>query len=205
MSALEQRTAEWFAARLGRATASSFADAMSKLKSGKPSEARNRYAIQLVAERITGQPTAHFETAAMRWGVDNEPAARIEYAWSREIEVDEVGFIAHPSIMAGASPDGLIGADGGLEIKCPTSLVHIQTILNGMPAEHLPQVQGAMWITGRAWWDFCSYDPRMPERHRLFVQRIQRDDIYIANLDFEIRAFLDEVDALHRQLEEKAA
>jgi hypothetical protein len=197
---MEQRSAEWFAARLGRATGSAFADAMAKLKNGQPSERRNKYAIQLVAERLTGQPTPHFETAAMRWGVDNEPAARVEYAWLRSTEVEEVGFIAHPSIMAGISPDGLIGADGGLEIKCPTTVVHIETILNGMPDDHKPQVQGAMWITGRAWWDFVSYDPRVPKHLQLFVQRIPRDDIYIANLDFEIRAFLADVDAIYNRL-----
>lgn len=199
---MQQGTAEWFAARLGRATGSSFADAIAKLKTGKPSDKRHRYAIEIVAERLTGQPTPHFETAAMRWGTDNEPAARIEYAWQRSVEVQEVGFIAHPSIMAGISPDGLIGADGGLEIKCPTTATHIETILNGMPADHIPQVQGAMWITGRAWWDFVSYDPRVPEHLRLFVQRIPRDDIYIANLDFEIRAFLADVDAIYNRLQE---
>lgn len=199
---MEQRSAEWFAARLGRATGSAFADAVAKLKNGQPSEKRNKYAIQLVAERLTGQPTPHFETAAMRWGTDNEPAARVEYAWQRSTDVEEVGFIAHPSIMAGISPDGLVGADGGLEIKCPTTATHIETILNGMPADHIPQVQGAMWITGRAWWDFVSYDPRVPEHLRLFVQRIPRDDIYIANLDFEIRAFLADVDAIYNRLQE---
>lgn len=197
---MEQQSAEWFAARLGRATASKFADAMSKLKNGKPAAARQTYAMQLLAERLTGQPTPHFETAAMRWGTENEPAARVEYAWTRGVEVEEVGFIAHPSISAGASPDGLIGSDGGIEIKCPSSVVHLQTLLYGMPEEHTAQVQGAMWITNRAWWDFVSFDPRMAEPHRLFVQRIARDDTYIANLDFEIRGFLEEVEALHRQL-----
>lgn len=197
---MEQRSADWFSARLGRATASKFADAVSKLKSGKPSEKRQTYAIQLVAERLTGQPTPHFTTAAMQWGIDNEPAARVEYAWQKEIEVAEVGFIEHPSIAAGASPDGLVGADGLVEFKCPSSTRHVETLLGGMPEDHLPQVQGQLWITGRAWCDFVSYDPRMPKELQLYVQRIERDDAYINNLDAEIRTFLSDVDALIAKL-----
>ena len=193
---MEQRSADWFAARLGRATASKFKDAVSKLKTGKPSQARQTYAIQLVAERLTHQPTPHFATAAMQWGIDNEPAARVEYAWKTGIEVEEVGFFEHPSMMAGASPDGLVGADGLVEFKCPSSTTHVETLLNGMPDDHIAQVQGQLWITGRAWCDFVSYDPRMPKHLQLFVQRVPRDDAYINNLDAEIRSFLTEVDYL---------
>ena len=192
---MEQRSADWFAARLGRATASKFKDAVSKLKTGKPSQARQTYAIQLVAERLTHQPTPHFTTAAMQWGIDNEPAARVEYSWKTGIEVEEVGFFEHPSMMAGASPDGLVGADGLVEFKCPSSTTHVETLLNGMPDDHIAQVQGQLWITGRAWCDFVSYDPRMPKHLQLFVQRVPRDDAYINNLDAEIRSFLTEVNA----------
>lgn len=197
---MEQRSADWFAARLGRATASKFADAVSKLKTGKPSQARQSYAIQLVAERLTQQPTPFFVTAAMQWGIDNEPAARVEYAWKLGVEVEEVGFFEHPSMPAGASPDGLVGADGLVEFKCPSSTRHVETLLNGMPDDHLPQVQGQLWITGRAWCDFVSYDPRMPKHLQLYVQRVPRDDAYINNLDAEIRTFLSEVDALVEKL-----
>lgn len=202
---IEQRSADWFSARLGLCTASKFADAIAKLKTGKPAQARQTYAIQLVAERLTGQPTPHFTTAAMQWGIDNEPAARIEYAWKRDVEVEEVGFIRHASIMAGASPDGLVGSEGAVEFKCPSSQRHLETWLGGMPEEHMPQVQGQLWITGRVWCDFVSFDPRMPKELALYVQRVERDDIFIANLDLEVRQFLAEVDDLERQLREKAA
>lgn len=202
---IEQRSADWFSARLGLCTASKFADAIAKLKTGKPAQARQTYAIQLVAERLTGQPTPHFTTAAMQWGIDNEPAARIEYAWKRDVEVEEVGFIRHASIMAGASPDGLVGSEGAVEFKCPSSPRHIETWLGGMPEEHMPQVQGQLWITGRAWCDFVSFDPRMPKEFQVYIERIERDDAYIATLDSEIRGFLADVESLITQLQEKAA
>lgn len=207
---MEQRSAEWFSARLGRATASRFKHAVARLKpkkgqdKGDPAQARIDYAIELLTERLTGQPTPHFETAAMRWGTDNEPAARIEYAWKREVEVEEIGFIAHPSLAVGASPDGLVGTDGGVEFKCPTSATHIETWLNGMDEEHLWQVQGAMWITGRKWWDFASYDPRMPKELQLYIQRVERDDAFIAAMDAELREFIADVERLEITLKEKA-
>ena len=202
---MEQRSAEWFSARLGCATASKFRAVMSKLKSGKPAQARIDYAIELVTERLSGQPTPHFTTAAMQWGVDQEPGARIEYEFKRSVEVIEIGFVRHPSLLTGASPDGLVGEEGLIEIKCPSSVTHVETLLGGMPDDHLPQIQGQLWVTGRAWCDFVSYDPRMPKALQLYVQRIPRDDIYIANLDLEVRQFLAEVDDLERQLREKAA
>lgn len=202
---MEQRSAEWFSARLGCATASKFRAVMSKLKSGKPAQARIDYAIELVTERLSGQPTPHFTTAAMQWGVDQEPGARIEYEFKRSVEVIETGFVRHPSLLTGASPDGLVGEEGLIEIKCPSSVTHVETLLGGMPDDHMPQIQGQLWVTGRAWCDFVSYDPRMPKALQLYVQRIPRDDIYIANLDLEVRQFLAEVDDLERQLREKAA
>lgn len=201
----DQRSADWFAARLGFATSSKFRAVVSKLKTGKPAQARIDYAIEVLTERLSGQPTPHFTTAAMQWGIDQEPAARIEYEFSRSVEVIETGFHRHPSIAAGASPDGLVGDDGLIEIKCPSSVVHVETWLGGMPDDHRAQVQGQLWITGRAWCDFVSFDPRLPKELQLYVQRIERDDIFIANLDLEVRAFLAEVDDLERQLMEKAA
>ena len=201
---IEQRSEAWFSARLGLCTASKFRAVISKLKSGKPAQARIDYAIELVTERLSGQPCPHFTTAAMQWGIDQEPGARIEYEFKKGIEVLETGFMRHPSLMAGASPDGLIGEDGLIEIKCPSSVNHVSTCLNGMSDDHVAQVQGQLWITGRAWTDFASYDPRMPKGLQLYVQRVERDDIFIANLDFEVRQFLDEVADLESQLREKA-
>jgi hypothetical protein len=201
----EQRSADWFAARLGCATASSFKNVLAKLKNGKPAQARESYLIEIVTERLTGQPVPHFTTAAMQWGIDNEPAARIEYEFRTERVVEETGFIRHPSILAGASPDGLVEADGGIEIKCPSSTTHVDTLIHGMPDEHMAQLQGAMWITGRAWWDFVSYDPRMPKDLQIYIQRIERNDIFIAGLDSEVRSFLAEVDSTVDQLTRRNA
>jgi putative phage-type endonuclease len=201
----EQRSADWFAARLGCATASAFKNVLAKLKTGKPAQARESYLIQLVTERLTGQPVPHFTTAAMQWGIDNEPAARIEYEFKTERTVEETGFIRHPSILAGASPDGLVGTDGAIEIKCPSSTTHVETLLGGMPDEHMAQVQGQLWITGRAWCDFISFDPRMPKDLQLYVERVERNDIFIANLDAEVRAFLAEVDSTVDRLITRAA
>lgn len=199
-----QGTPEWFAARCGRATASRFSDVLAAIKVGEAAARRN-YKAQLVCERMTGVPAEAFESAAMKWGTEQEPFARMAYEAKTGEIVEETGFIAHPEMMAGASPDGLIGTDGGFECKCPNTATHIDTLLKGMPAEHLPQVQGCMWITGRKWWDFVSYDPRLPERLQLYVQRVERDNDYIATLEVSVSRFLIEVDELVSQLERKAA
>jgi hypothetical protein len=212
----QQRSAEWFAARLGLCSASRFKHALARLKpkkdetKGAPAQARIDYAIELVTERLTGQPTPHFTTAAMQWGIDQEPGARIELEFKLGVEVRETGFHRHPSLMCGASPDGLIGSDSDpnasvVEFKCPSSIVHAETWLYGMPHEHRAQVQGQLWITGRKRALFCSYDPRFPKSHQLYIEHVERDDVFIANLDLEVRQFLAEVDDLERQLREKAA
>ena len=132
----------------------------------------------------------------MRWGTEQEAAARAAYERVTGISVEETGFVAHDTLMAGCSPDGLADWDGLIEIKCPFNTgVHIDTLLNGMPAEHAPQVQGQMWITGRQWCDFVSYDPRMPAELQLYVQRINRDPAFIADLERQVSEFLAEVGA----------
>jgi hypothetical protein len=144
----------------------------------------------------------------MLWGTEQEAAARAAYEQRTGIEVEETGFVAHDVLYAGCSPDGLVDWDGLIEIKCPyNSAVHIETLLGGMPADHMAQVQGQMWITGRQWCDFVSYDPRMPEPLQLYVQRIHADPKAIADLAFGISAFLKEVgekvEALRRLAEGK--
>lgn len=202
---MSQQSPEWFAARLGKATASKFKDVLATIKTGEAATRRN-YRMQLVVERLTGQKEEGYTNAAMQWGNDNEPLARIAYEVQSGLMVEQIDFIDHKELMAGASPDGLIGEDGGIEIKCPhQSAVHIETIQSGMPSEHMAQVQGAMWITGRKWWDFVSYDPRMPEHLQLYVQRIERDDDYIKNLELKVTAFLQEVEATIKQLNARAA
>lgn len=203
-----QRDDDWYAARCGKATASRFKDAMATLKNGSPAQAQRDYLTELVVERLTQMPAQRYATAAMQWGTEQEAPARAAYEQRTGVAVEETGFVAHDTLMAGCSPDGLVDWDGLIEIKCPyNSAVHIETLLSGMPAEHMPQVQGQMWITGRQWCDFVSYDPRMPEPLQLYVQRIHADPKAIADLAFGISAFLKEVgskvEALRRLAEGK--
>ncbi len=205
----DQRSDDWYAARCGKATASRFCDAMATLKGGnKPAQAAKDYLTELVVERLTGRAIQKFTTAAMLWGTQQEFAARAAYEAHTGIEVEETGFVAHDTLLAGCSPDGLVDWDGLIEIKCPfNSGVHIETLLGGMPADHMPQVQGQMWITGRQWCDFVSYDPRMPEPLQLHIQRIPRDPAFIADLERQVTLFLAEVgskvEALRRLAEGK--
>ena len=193
---MEQGTAEWFAARAGRATASRIVDIMAKTKTG-PSASRTSYAAQLVAERLTGTVEPSFSNAAMAWGTATEPQARDAYCYRQDVDVAEVGFVIHPFVgMAGASPDGLVGDDGLVEIKCPNTSTHVDTLLNDkVPTKYIVQMQWQMACTGRAWCDFASYDPRLPETMRLFVRRVPRDDAHIATLETCVAEFLAEIDA----------
>lgn len=199
---MEQRTEEWFDARLGKVTASRVKDVVAKTKTGY-STSRKNYAAQLVCERMTKQRQESYTNAAMQLGTDQEPNARAAYEMSHDGMVEEVGFIDHPAIdMAGASPDGLIGSDGMIEIKCPNTATHIEWLLAGkVPSEHLPQLAWQMACCGRYWVDFVSYDPRMPEKLQLFVVRYKRDDGYIAELEAEVKSFLNEVSSTIEKLE----
>lgn len=197
----KQGTPEWLADRCGFATASRFKDLLAKVKTGESASRRN-YRAQLVAERLTGRPAESYSNAAMQWGTEQEPFARMQYESASAALVLETGFVPHPAIaFCGASPDGCIGDDGLVEIKCPNTATHIDTLLGGMPSEHIPQIHGQLWITGRQWADFVSYDPRLPERMRLYVQRVQRDDVYIKKLEAEVRSLLDDVANTITQLE----
>lgn len=198
---LEQRTPEWFAIRCGKATASRIADITARTKSGY-SASRANYAAQLVAERLTGVPADSFSNAAMQWGVDHEPEAREAYCRHQLCAVEEIAFVEHPSIaMSGASPDGLIGDDGMVELKCPNTATHIDTLLGGGFADkYVKQALWQMACTGRTYCDLASYDPRLPESMRLFVQRVPRDDAAIATLEAEVVSFLGEVEDTVAQL-----
>lgn len=194
---MDQRTDEWFQARLGKVTASCIAKVMARLKSGQPSADRTNYAAQLITERLTGCPTEGFTNAAMQWGTDTEPQARTAYEFMRSASVEEVGFIDHPAIaMSGASPDGLVGGEGLVEIKCPNTATHLSA-LEGAPIDrkYLLQMQWQMACCQRAWCDFASFDPRLPMAMQLHVQRVERDDALIAEIEAEVAAFLNELDA----------
>lgn len=181
-----QRTGEWFLARAGKFTGSKFVDVMARDKrSKKPLKCYHDLIWQIVVERMTGQPVEGPVGQALKWGAEVEPYAKEAYELETGNIVTESAFVTHPVLdFAGASPDGLIGTDGGLELKCPKdSRVHLERFSTGIPEEYVPQVQGNLWICQREWWDFASYDPRMPESHRLYVQRIERDDAYISELE----------------------
>ncbi|AKG94550.1 endonuclease [Paracoccus phage Shpa] len=193
---MEQRSAEWHQHRAGKVTASRIADIMARTKTG-PGAARKNYAAELVVERLTGCPREGFRNAAMQWGTDIEPQARTAYEFMHDAEVVEVGFIDHPTIAdAGCSPDGLVGDDGMVEIKCPNTATHIDTLLSGeIDGKYIKQMMFQMACAGRAWCDFISYDPRLPAEMQLFVQRVQRDDEAITEIETAVREFLAEVSA----------
>lgn len=195
---MQQGTDEWFAARLGKVTASRAADVMTK----KGSAARANLSAQLVLERITNTKGESFSSAAMQWGVDQEPFARAAYEAHNGVWVDTVGFVQHPTIeRAGASPDGLVGHDGLVEIKCPNTATMIDTLLTGkVPGNYATQMQMQMACTGRAWCDYAVFDSRMPVKAQLFVKRVQRDQKFIDDLNKEIIAFLAEVEISYQFL-----
>lgn len=198
---MTQGTPEWKASRAGHATASRFADVLAKVKVGE-AMGRQRYRWQLVTERVMGAPCETYTNKAMERGTLLESEARDAYEAETGALVIVPDFRRHPEIeWVGCSPDGEIDADGGVEIKCPDNpVIHVQTIHGGMPSEHRAQVQGQMWVTGRKWIDFVSYDPRMPEELRLYIERVKRDEDYIAELAKEVAAFLAEVDRQHKGL-----
>jgi len=171
------------------------ADVVAKTKTGY-SASRANYMAELIAERLSGEVAASFTNAAMQWGTEKEPEARMAYEFRTDAEVSQVGFVPHPSIeMTGASPDGLVGDVGLVEIKCPNTATHIDTLLGqSVPGKYIIQMQWQMACTGRAWCDFASYDPRLPEAMRLFVQRVPRDPAMIADLEREVVTFLGELD-----------
>jgi putative phage-type endonuclease len=201
MSDIIQGTPEWFAQRLGKVTASRVADVIAKTKTGY-STSRANYLAQLVAERLTGQAAESFSNAAMQHGTETEPLARMAYETETGLMVTEVAMIDHPTIaMTGASPDGLVGESGLVEIKCPNTATHIDTLLSDKaPTKYIPQMQWQMVCTGRAWCDFVSFDPRLPEDMQLFVKRVERDDAYIAELEAEVKTFLIEVESTVNKL-----
>jgi putative phage-type endonuclease len=189
-----QGTDAWKQLRLGKVTASRVADIIAKTKTGH-SALRANYAAQLIAERLTGTVAESFTNAAMQHGTETEPEARNAYCFYQGVTVKEVAFVPHPAIdQAGCSPDGLVDDDGMVEIKCPNTATHMDTLLGqAVPAKYETQMQFQMACTGRKWCDFVSYDPRMPENMRLFIKRLPRDDKRISELETEIAGFLLEL------------
>lgn len=189
----EQGSPEWHAARCGIATASGFADVLATIKTGEAAARRN-YRAKLVVERLTGKVIDTFQSSAMKQGVEREPLARDAYMVQTGNLVRQVGFMRHDTLESGASPDGLIDDDGGLEIKCPELATHLAYLrLKSEPAEYTAQIQGCMWISGRKWWDFASFNPDFPAHLQLVVRRVPRDEKYIAGLALAVELFMGEV------------
>jgi hypothetical protein len=207
---IDQRSEDWFAQRAGRITASRMSDVMAftagegQWKSGPrkgqnkvatPLKARTDYALQLAAERLTGKPRKQVKAYALQWGQDVEPLAQGAYEAATGVIVDRAEFMVHPvHYFIGASPDFLVDSDGGGEIKSPeSSEVHLETLIHGLPKDHIEQIQGGLWVTARAWWDFVSFHPDFPPSQRLYIQRVQRDDAYIDQLEAACLSLEEEV------------
>ena len=202
---IAQGTPEWFAQRLGHVTASRMSDVLAKGKAGEAAT-RQKYRMQIIAERVSGCVAESFTSAAMEWGTEQEKFARIRYEADTGYFVDEAEFYTHPTIKwLGASPDGLLNDTGGLlEIKCPNTQTHLGYMLDKKaPAAYINQMQTQMWVTGRAWCDFVSFDPRVPERLQLFIVRLDRDDALIERMEVEVHKFLSEVEESINVLENK--
>lgn len=193
---LVQGTDEWRLARCGSLGASRIADALARTKTGWGASRANIMA-ELICERLTGIPAETYVNEAMQWGTDTEPMARAAYSFHSGYDVVQVGLVKHPKIEGThASPDGLVSGDGLLELKCPKSATHIETLLVGsIPDKYLKQAQWQMACTGRHWCDWVSFDPRMPESMRLFTKRIARDETMIADMEKEISLFLRELES----------
>lgn len=202
---VQQGSEDWHALRLARITASRFKDIMTDPRSkadkdaGALSDTARSYMMELLGEALTGVRPG-FSNAATEWGIDNEPFAIAEYESHAGVVVEQVGIVSHGRVSG--SPDGLIAHDGGIEVKCPFNpRIHDETLLDGMPKGHIPQVQGYMWLAERDWWDFVSFDPRIDGHKRLYVQRIERDDAYIKRLAGKVDAFREQLEAALFRLE----
>ncbi|MCE4544624.1 MULTISPECIES: lambda exonuclease family protein [unclassified Caballeronia] len=222
---IAQRTEDWRAARAGKITASRFGDAIaftggepgdlykSGAKKGQPkprvpASSRTKYMRELVFERVALSATHEISGHALRYGTEVERFGKDAFELETGLILEDAPFVTHPQYpFIGCSPDALIGADGGYESKCPMDEgVHIETWLSGMPEEHIAQVQGCMFVTGRKWWEFVSFDPRMAPRFQLYHQRVPRDDAYINGVLLPgLLQFEKEVQHMIKQLEAKAA
>jgi len=186
VSNFEQGSQEWLQSRLGKPTASNFGKLITP--TGKPSTSAEGYINELIAQKITGELPEFYTNAAMERGNELEPAAKALYEFINGVEVVEVGLCLHDEFECGASPDALVGDDGGLEVKCPLPHTHVAYLRDGkVPSKYIPQIQGCLWITGREWWDFMSYHPAMED----LIVRVERDNEYIKKLADQVERAVD--------------
>lgn len=197
-----QGTPEWLQARCGSLGASAVQDALAKTKTGWGAS-REAVKARLIIERLTGAPQDTYQNDAMRWGSEQEPSAADAYSFVRNVELETCGIYKHPFIQGThASPDRLVGVDGLIEIKCPVSSTHLDTLLKKkIPGKYVTQMQWQMACTNREWCDYVSYDPRFPAQHQLFIHRVERDGKLIAQLENDVAEFLDEVEKALKELE----
>ena len=198
----KQRSAEWFGARVGMVTASRISHVVASGRNGQFSISRRKYQDDLVEERLTGQPSpTPYVNEHMEWGIANEAIARRAYGKLQGLTVEETGFVAHPQIhWSGASPDGLVGRTGLVEIKCPSTQAHLKCCDRGhVPTKYIFQMQWQLACTGRDWCDFVSFDPRAPRAQKLFIHRVSADTEVIEWLELEVKTFLLEVELRLKQ------
>lgn len=191
-----QKTEGWLLERLGCVTGSRFGDVIALDKSGKKFlKSRETAITEITLELLTGRPGAMWTSKATEWGNEHEPLARMRYEAATGEFCDEVGFVRHPSyLQIGASPDGLIKPRKGYESKCPYNpTVHLNTLLNGMPDEHMAQVQGGMWVCDCDEWDFVSFNPSFPESMQLYIQTIKRDQAFIDDMEQKVISAVEEI------------
>lgn len=197
---IEQGSEEWLDARMGKLTASKFKDVIAKGRGNAPSKTRQTYMYQLAAEILTGEREEAFTNKYMEWGNEWEGSARAAYQLKHGVKVEEVAFIIHDE-HTGVSPDGLVGEAGLIEIKCPKTTTQIDWYIKGkVPPEHYAQIQGQIWVSGREWCDFVSFDPRVDGAAGYFEVRVPRDDTYIEGLKSECEKFITELNQLLEKL-----
>ena len=199
----EQGSEEWLSMRLGKVTASRVKDVLTKGRGNAPSKTAESYMMELIAEILTGESKPFFENDAMRWGTETEPQARSMYEVNNDfVSVKEVAFVEHNSKI-GISPDGLVGDDGLLEIKCPTTTTQIKRALSDdYSADYKAQIQMQLWVTERQWCDFVSFDPRLDCGASYLQQRVYRDEEYIEEMKVKVYAFVEKMNDLIKQLTE---
>lgn len=183
-----QRSEDWHSERCGKVTASRVKDLNAKPSKGK---ALNALGLTILAERLTGVQKETPTNFAMQWGIDNEPHAITAYENETGFFVNGTGLIDHPFIeMFGASPDGLVGENGQIEVKCPDTTTHLNTLLTKeVPEEHIPQITSQLACTRREWCDFVSYDPRLEPKLQIIIIRVFAKDLNIEGLERDVRAF----------------